>query len=130
MVWLVAKKEGKLHHMFIQNMINRSVVVTQKRIEKAMLLLIAKYCHVSDGNYIFLIMPHIYMYIFIYIYNLIGIYLIHELIPIHFEVTYQWTNTWPPLKRAECMKSFVWLKNWLKSCLGESAAERMRYFFS
>ena len=53
MVWLFAKKECKLHHMFIQNMINRSVVVTQKRIEKAMLLMIAKHCHVSDGNYIF-----------------------------------------------------------------------------
>ena len=53
MVWLFAKKECKLHHMFIQNMINRSVVVTQKRIEKAMLLMMAKYCHVSDGNYIF-----------------------------------------------------------------------------
>ena len=66
MVWLFAKKECKLHHMFIQNMINRSVVVTQKRIEKAMLLMIAKYCHVSDGNYIFLIMPHIYVYFYIY----------------------------------------------------------------
>ena len=53
MVWLFAKKECKLHHMFIQNMINRSVVVTKIRIEKAMLLMIAKYCHVSDGNYIF-----------------------------------------------------------------------------
>ena len=52
--------------MFIQNMINRSVVVTQKRIEKAMLLMIAKYCHV-----------------------LIFIYIIYELIPILFEVTYQ-----------------------------------------
>ena len=44
--------------------------------------------------------------------------------------TYQWTRTWPPLKRAAWIKSLQCGMNCIRSCLGESAALMIKYFLS